>query len=872
MRIGPDALRPAASPALIRWLALSAWRQQPGALVAALIAIAMGVALGLGIDLVNRSALAEFDDALARINGEAEYQLVGSTNRLDERVLDAVERRIDVRAASPVIELEVPVAGFRSGAGGGGLRVVGLDALRAARVTPQLLPAVDERFAGGSDSPLFADDAIFLSEAAQRRYDAPVGATLVLLVSGRETPFTVVGNLPALGGDVPIAVLDIAAAQYRLGWLGALTRIDLALVEGSAAESFVDTLELPDGNAATALRLERPDAEQHRMSNLSRAYRVNLNVLALVALLTGGFIVFATLDLAVTRLTPTLALVAVAGAPPRFGPQLVVLLALTLGSIGALCGLALGIALAWLLLGLVGGDLGGGFFASTRPSLEVPPLTLLVFFALGLGAAIAGALSPALKLRTLQPAQALKSGQALSLSARLPAGIAAPALALVGLGLLLAPPVGGLPYGAYAAIACWLFAGVLLVSPLLGFVARRLARSPRLHRSVLLWLAVERLDSANARATPALAGVVASFALVSAMAIMVWSFRVSVDAWLERVLPADLYVNIAGTGAGAPFDEADQARLASLEGVSEVRFLRGMDLTLDPARAPLELIARPVDADDPGAMLPLASAVLDADERIAGCVPVYASEPAARLYGWAPGTRLALPIGDVSAAENGSTCFQVLALWRDYARQQGALTIDLDDYERLTGDRTVGSAQVYLAEGSSDSATVTAIREAFADRTGLEVRSAGEIRRLSLTIFDRSFAVTYALEAVALLVSLFGVATTYAGEAIARLREFGMLRHLGLRRRQLVALFSAEALFCIGLGVAWGAALGVLISQVLIHRVNPQSFNWSMNTHWPLDQLLLGALAILSLGVLTACVAARRAAGEAPIAAVRSDW
>lgn len=852
-------------PALVGWLAQSAWRQQPGAIVAAVLAIAMGVALGLGIDLVNRSALAEFDDALARVNGEAEYRLVSSRESMDDRVLDAVEVSDQVRAASPVIEVDVPVA-VATGASGR-LTVVGLDLLRAADVTPQLLPGVDQRFAGGSASPVFSPDAVFLSEAAQRRFDTGIGDSLVLLVNGRETPFTVSGNLPGLAGDLPIAVIDIAAAQLRLDWLSRLTRIDLALVDGADAAAFVESLGLPR-SAAASLRIERPDVEQRRMSNLSRAYRVNLNVLALVALLTGGFIVFATLDLAVMRLTPTLALVAVVGAPPRFAPQLVILLAVALGGLGAALGLGLGLGLAWLLLGLIGGDLGGGFFAATRPTLAIPPEVLTGFFLLGLAAAVCGALSPALKLRSLEPARALRSGQALTLPSRWPPARAAAVLALAGLVLLFLPPIGGLPYGAYVAIACWLFAGVLLVSPLLGLVSRRISGLRAAQRSTLGWLAAERLDSAQDRSTPALAGVVASFALVSAMAVMVFSFRVSVDAWLERVLPADLYVRVSTTGATAAFSAADQTRLTAVDGVREARFLRGTELTIDAERAPVELIARPVDARDPGSSLPLASPVLPSDER-SSCLPIYASEPASRLYGWRLGERLELPIG---ATSRDGACFEVVALWRDYARQQGALTIDIDDYERLSGDTTVSDASIYLDDRATEADVVAAIRDAFVDRPGLEIRSAADIRELSLTIFDRSFAVTYALEAVALLVSLFGVATTYAGEAIARLREFGMLRHLGMRRRQLVALFASEALLCIGLGVVWGAALGALISQVLIHRVNPQSFNWTMNTHWPVDQLALAALAIVLLGVATASIAARRAAGAAPIEAVRSDW
>jgi len=132
--------------------------------------------------------------------------------------------------------------------------------------------------------------------------------------------------------------------------------------------------------------------------------------------------------------------------------------------------------------------------------------------------------------------------------------------------------------------------------------------------------------------------------------------------------------------------------------------------------------------------------------------------------------------------------------------------------------------------------------------------------------------VTYALEAVALLVGLFGIITTYAGEALSRAREFGMLRHLGVTRAQVVRIFAYEAATSIAIGVIWGGLIGAAIAQVLIHWVNPQSFNWTMQTHWPVLTLVLSAALIVVLGVVAAVVASRKTGSTAPIAAVRADW
>lgn len=856
------------------WLMLAAWRQQPGALIAAIGSIALGVALGLGIDLVNRSALNEFDNALAVVNGTAQYRLTSATGLIDDQWLERVEKLSLVQAASPVIDTEVlaRTAATPADQAGNRLQIIAMDIFRAASVTPALLPQTGPGQTGGAASQLFADDSIFLSTAAAQRLQAGttqtlIGKPLLININGRLKTLTIRGTVPGASGRAPLAVMDIGAAQWQLDSVGKLSRVDIRLTAGADEQDLRQALAKihPEG---FALRLTRPTDSANQMSNLSRAYRVNLNVLALVALLTGGFIVFASMELAILRLMPAMALVGVLGAPQSMQPRLVILIAGSLGMLGAAAGIGLGVGLAWLLLGLIGGDLGGGYFSTTRPPLVAPVSALALFAVLGVSAALCGGLSPALKLRRLALASALKSGRQTMLGNHVAPLRLSIGLGLAGLCLLWLPAIAGLPLGAYTAIACWLFAGVLLVGPVLGWVANQLSSDLITSGRPLTWLAIARLKSAHQSAFPALAGVVASFALVCAMGVMVHSFRVSVDQWLHTVLPADLYLRVPATALSGGLSPQEQAQLSAIPGVATTGFLRSLYLTLEADRPRLAVLARSIDNTNPARSLPLTGTWLSPDARVPGCTAVYASEPAATVYEWQVGSEISLPINQLAR----STCFQVVAIWRDYARQHGAVALAKADYEALTGDFSVSDAALTLSGSASADQVVSQAREVLGDRPGLQIRSASDIRAVSLKIFDRSFAVTYALEAVALLVGLFGVATTYSGEALSREREFGMLRHLGLTRTSLARLFAAESFIAIGLGVLWGTGLGSLIAQVLIHWVNPQSFHWTMQTHWPVGLLGLSAFGLVALGVVCAIVAARRAAGQAPIAAVRADW
>jgi putative ABC transport system permease protein len=158
----------------------------------------------------------------------------------------------------------------------------------------------------------------------------------------------------------------------------------------------------------------------------------------------------------------------------------------------------------------------------------------------------------------------------------------------------------------------------------------------------------------------------------------------------------------------------------------------------------------------------------------------------------------------------------------------------------------------------------------FADR--IDFAEPSELRAQALTLFDRSFAITYVLEAIAILIGLAGVAATISAQTIARMREFGMLRHIGTTNRQIVAMVASEGALLGLIGIAAGCALGLALSQILIHVINPQSFNWTMTTRVPWALLLAVAAALVATSAGTAVLAGRRAVSRDAVRAVSEDW
>ncbi len=837
-------------------MVLGEWRSRPGRVVLAALAIAVGVALGFAVHLVNRSALDEFGRAVHAVNGEADLQVhAASAAGFDEALYPRLAHVPGVAVASPVVELTA-----RAGPGeAGAMTLLGLDVLRAAAATPSLVGVSLGGSALGGEQTPFDDQAVALSPAALRALGRRPGDRIILSAAGRSASFRISGSLPNVGEDQRVGVVDIAAAQWRFSQLGRLQRIDLKLAPGAERESVeIEIRKVLPGDA----EIVTGETETRRSDSLSRAYRVNLEMLAMVALLTGGFLVYSAQSLSATLRGPQFALLRVLGLTRRALVAQLFIEGGLVGLIGSAAGVALGLGLAELALRLFGGDLGGGYFAGSRPHLAFDPIAGAVFLGLGLLVALAASVLPALQAGRAQPAVALKAAGDAVDPRRRPSPTPALALLVAGGLCALAPPLWELPLFGYAAIALMLAGGVAAMPWLARALLAPLRRVAG--RSVAASLALDRLWGASGQASIALCGVLASVSLMVAMAVMVASFRGSVQDWLTQVLPSDIYLRLDSFGGGS-LDPTVQRRLTAVPGVARISFRKTILLRLAPDRPAVALTASPIDPTHPERSLPI---MAQSYQPPLGATRVWISEPMARLYRLHIGDRLELPLGGRPNA------VIIQGIWRDYARQFGAIAISSADYTRLAGDPDRSDAAVDLAPGASPPAVMAALRAALPPALAGAAGFAQprQIRGLALGVFDRSFAVTYALEAIAILVGLTGVAATFSAQTLARTKEFGMLRHIGVLRRQILLMLAIEGALLGAVGVAAGLGLGVAMSQVLIHVVNPQSFHWTMQTRLPLGLFASLAAALITASAGTAVLSGRSATSTSAVRAVREDW
>jgi len=822
-------------------------RQDRGRFTLALLAIALGVALGCAVHLINRQASAEMLRATQDLAGEAHLVVNGPRAGFDENIWVQLAQLPFIQALSPALELDI-----KRHDSDDTLRVMALDIFRAAQVQPGLLPqttVTDDRVAA-----LRADN-LFVSATAKAAWQLELGQSVTLQVGTRPVVLTVAGLLSA-PGVAPLAVMDLGAAQQAFEKFGVLNRIDIKLHADADPDASLQAIaaRLPAGVQVRTVAQSDTVA-----SRISRAYRVNLNVLSLVALFTGTLLVYATLSLSVQRRAMQHALWRALGVTRHQLQGALLVEATILGLVGGVLGVALGWALAQVLLQLMQGDLGAGARLAVAPGALFSWPVALAMVSGGVVSALSGAWLSAKQAARIPVAAALKAQDSWHWETHARGSVAGVMLWVCGGLLCWLPPWAELPVFGYLAIAAMLL-GTLALLPgvarvLLGLIGDRLP--------VDLALAGAQLRGSSRQVSISMAATMAAVSLSVAMAIMVTSFRDSLDDWLDRVLPADLYVR-AGQPNDSAFIDADvRDGMRRIDGVARLQFQRSQMVSLASDKPNVVLLARDGAQGELAVTLPLIGP--SPPPAHDGVAAVWVSEVAAALHGLKTGQQLQIPIA--GRAEP----FRIAGTWRDYARQQGALLIQRQHYVKLTGDERINEAALWLARGIALDTVTRAVRGLAADGA-LEVWSARELRQFSLTLFDRTFAVTYALEAVAVLIGLLGLSSSLGALILARRREFGVLRHLGYTPSRVRRLLVVEGVLTTGTGLVVGAALGTVMSAVLIHVINRQSFHWSMDVTVPYAGLMLFSVSLLLTAAMTAWWAARQALGGEVLRAVRQDW
>lgn len=833
-----------------------------------MLGVALGVAVFVSIDLASQSAKKALSLSLGALQGKATHEIVASAPEGLPEELFVLLVRAGVSPAAPVIEATAIVAPKAHGAKPEALPLLGLDPFSEA----PFRPAVGRIAGGGLDlkSFLTVPGACLLARGTAERLGLAAGESFAARFGTAERRLLLSGLLEPASEEndsslADLLVCDIATAQEATGRLGRLTRIDLRMPEGAAGERELARIRalLPAGAEIqdAAGRLREGD-------EMTRAFRMNLRALSLLALICGTFLIYNTMTFLVVERRRLIGLLRALGATRREIFRGVLGEAAAIGAVGSLLGLLAGILLGRGLVRLVAGTINDLYFSLSVRDLALPPATFAVGIAVGLGVTLLAALAPAIEATGTPPQGAMvrslleaKTGRALRRATV--AGVLSLALGALVL------PVPGL-FASFVVMFSAIIGFALLAPGAAVLLGRALRAALSRRTGPAGWIgrmAATGLERNLSRTGVAVAALVVAVSVTVGVGAMIASFRGSVERWLDRSLAADLYVAPAErepgfVGASRPGDLV--AQLGAIPGVVRVRPLRRAEATSPREGAgTVRLIA--VEAD------PAATVLRQGDPTSAWAGfargEILASEPLAARLGLTVGSTLPL------RTAVGIRPFRVAGIYLDYASDRGIAMIDRAHYRRLWRDDRVSGFGLDLASGATAAEVerVASAVRALDPEAPLGVRSNKELRRRSLVVFDRTFKITGVLRFLAGLVAFLGVLSALLALQLERTREIGVLRALGMTNREVGALVAAETGL---LGLSAGLLsipVGFVLSLILIQVINRRSFGWSMDLVLS-PGVFLGAVALaLSAALLAGVFPAIRMARISPAEALREE-
>jgi putative ABC transport system permease protein len=816
--------------------------RRPLQLLLVLTGSSLGVAVFVGVDLANDSARRAFEYSEAQLSGRATHQLLGIGRGVTNEQYRTLRLENGHIPAAPVIEAEVTaIAAERERT----LTLLGIDPLE------ELDFRGFSSFGGNGDAALSRlitePGTVILPASTGAELGVRSGSALSLRFAGGDAATVqVVGTIDdrryASSGLGAFLITDIATAQELLAQT-TLSRIDLALTPDSAEDL---ARRLPAGTQLVAA------GSPNRVSaELSTAFRTNLTALSLLALLVGVFLIYATMSFAVVQRRRLFGIYRALGVPRETLLSSVLLEAGLIGTAAAVLGLLLGSALAQGLVDLTLRTMGDLYFsAAVRPAAPSPWI-YAKGFVVGTGTTLLASAMPAFEAMHVTPRAAMTRASLERTARRIAYAGPLAALPCVILGsFALLVSVRSLA-AAFFGMFCIIVAAALVMPACASVLLRVLERTGVRSLGIPGMLAVRGVSGSLSRTGIATAALSVAVATVIGVGLMIGSFRLSVERWLEATLLADFYLETEDLSVEteAPLRSAELSALLEIPGVRGLSLLQLNRLQTGFGPVTLRAIAPGPDGWGLTLVEPAGRGAIEAMEAGAGVV---ISESLA--------FRNELGVADVLTLPtlHGPAGFTVLGIYRDYNTDGGGILLPIEVYQRHWDDRALDGVGVYITASADPALVRSEITARMSSGGDARVRSTAAIRSQSLAVFDRTFRITEVLRILAGVVAFLGLLSALLSIELDRTREIATLRALGLTPRQVAALSLTQTGLLGAVAAVLSIPLGIVMAELLVSIINRRSFGWGMDLELQAAPLALGVGLALIAAVLAGLYPAYR--------------
>lgn len=856
---------------VILLILISHLRQWPLRTVLTIGGVALGVSASVAVRTANVDVLSSFEQAVLTVAGPTTLEVAGGESGLDERLMTRLRTVPGVTSVSPVI-LQTAVH-MRGDQPGQAIQVLGLDLLaeltaRGFRVTQ---PTTERQMID-----MIHPRSVFVGDKLAIDWNVSVGDEVQLLIGTGSCRCRVAGILHGESDRNSswerLAVMDIAAAQVTFGMVGLVDRIDLVTAPSVPVEEVADKVRavLP-----LHVTVERPTSRTSQVEQMIRAFRLNLTVLSWVGLLVGMFLIYNTMAFAVAQRRREIGIYRAVGMTQGRVALLFLIEAGLFGIVGGFVGSIAGMVLAQQLIALLSrtiSDLYVPVSAGGAGSLWTGPWFRMGLEGVSIGCVVSmiGAIGPSVDASRTATVRALAPGD-YEVSQQLRVGrLAVMGCVLLGVAGLLSLPgsIQGVPVLGYMATLC-LLAGLACIAPLcvtrVGGHRRSISPTSGLP-GVMRTIAVEHASRNPGRNGVTVSAFMVGLAIMIGVLVMVRSFRHTVEVWVADTVLADVVVApslwLRGTEIGSVGRSLPQSwttMLASIPEVAAVDTYRDVRITVNGQR--VAVVSRDLRLHAQWSQYLVRSG--DSSEQL-----IRAAETGGLLVSEVLADRLGVQEGSLLEimTPSGVRQFPIVAVFYDYSTDGGKLLMDRALYQSLWHDELVTVFPVYLRERAS----LDRVRAQITERLSVETKgglpplviSNTELQKEILEIFDRTFLLTYVLEAIAVIIAMLGIVNTLITSVLERRREFATLRAIGGSSGQIQQLVLWEAIYLGAIGIVLGLIGGGLLSLLLIKVINKQSFGWTIQMIIPIGSLLqavaLAVLATLVAGYFPARWAARQ--------------
>lgn len=829
------------------------------------LGIALGVAILLAIRLANHTAVWHFQDSINRVAGQTGLQIVPVNQpAFDETLITNIHWLWKEEVRFTPVLTQVGVVPDETGEV---IQLLGVDMLadfvfRNYRWTDTGEPR--DRFA------MFQKGATIIGEGMARRYHLKPDDSFALLINDTEQTFHVIGVLAeeGLGGAYggSLVLMDIAGAQVAFDMLGEISRIDLLVPQGEVNAIRARLNEtLP-----TAVTAERPERRSEQVDKMLRAYRYNLTVLSFIALLVGLFLIYNTMSITVIRRRREIGTLRAIGMARRKIFVLFSLEALMLGVIGALLGVGLGLLLANGAVSAVSRTVETIYLGQPVRGLDVNPAEVLLAFVFGVVVSLLGAVAPVGEAAAVSPAEAARRASFESRVLQISPWLAVLGVVFWGIALLAAfqPPVGGLPVFGFVSALFIILGAALLMPGALSLVFGIMTPVLRVLFQEEGRLAALSLKGAMGRTAVAVASLMIGIAMMVSLAVMIGSFRQTVITWVNQSFRADLWIEPATrmskrVTVRMQTDVAET--IAALPGVEAVD--RFYEFPVLYKGNPANLAVGEFDVFAHYANLNF----LDGEPTEAVIRRAIRNEGVIITEGFALKNRVKKGDRITLETPTGPLEVPVEGVYYDYASDQGYVVIPRRLYVEYFRDDSITGLAVYLEDYMDTGVFRRQAYEALDPSVRLNIQTNRELKAEVLRIFDNTFAITYALHFIAIVVALLAVMNSLFAIVMESRREFGILKYIGASARQIRKMVLVEAALLGVLGNVAGLLVGFMLAFLLIFVINKQSFGWTIQLAIPAAFLVQSFALVLLTALLSGLVPARLAAKTPAPEVVRNE-